>query len=97
MRAEYPDFELYVVDNALPCATGALLALEAVRQRSAGLTAKQLADWANEAKDLRARLLSLESFDALAAGGRIPPAAAQLTAKLDVKPELSSTWPARCR
>ena len=29
------------------------------------------------------------SFDALAAGGRIPPAAAQLTAKLDVKPELS--------
>jgi len=45
VRAEYPDFELYVVDNALPCATGALLALEAVRQRSAGL------------KDLRPRLL----------------------------------------
>lgn len=50
VRAEYPDFELYVVDNALPCATGALLALEAVRQRSAGLTAKQLVDWANEAR-----------------------------------------------
>ena len=50
VRAEYPNFELYVVDNALPCATGALLALEAVRQRSAGLTAKQLVDWANEAK-----------------------------------------------
>ena len=30
VRAEYPDFELYVVDNALPCATGELLALEAV-------------------------------------------------------------------
>ena len=36
VRAEYPNFELYVVDNALPCATGELLALEAVRQRSAG-------------------------------------------------------------
>ena len=46
VRAEYPNFELYVVNNALPCATGALLALEAVRQRSAGLTAKQLVDWA---------------------------------------------------
>ena len=33
MRAEYPEFELYVVDNALPCACGELLALEAVRQR----------------------------------------------------------------
>ena len=52
VRAEYPNFELYVVDNALPCATGALLALEAVRQRSAGLTAKQLVDWVNEAKTL---------------------------------------------
>ena len=89
VRAEYPNFELYVVDNALPCATGALLALEAVRQRSAGLTAKQLVDWANEAKTYVHGYFTLESFDALAAGGRIPPAAAQLTAKLDVKPELS--------
>ena len=89
VRAEYPNFELYVVDNALPCATGELLALEAVRQRSAGLTAKQLVDWANEAKTYVHGYFTLESFDALAAGGRIPPAAAQLTAKLDVKPELS--------
>ena len=89
VRAEYPNFELYVVDNALPCAAGALLALEAVRQRSAGLTAKQLVDWANEAKTYVHGYFTLESFDALAAGGRIPPAAAQLTAKLDVKPELS--------
>ena len=63
VRAEYPDFELYVVDNALPCATGALLALEAVRQRSAGLTAKQLVDWANEAKTYVHGYFTLESFD----------------------------------
>lgn len=60
-----------------------------MRQRSAGLTAKQLVDWANEAKTYVHGYFTLESFDALAAGGRIPPAAAQLTAKLDVKPELS--------
>ena len=68
VRAEYPNFELYVVDNALPCATGELLALEAVRQRSAGLTAKQLVDWANEAKTYVHGYFTLESFDALAAG-----------------------------
>ena len=32
---------------------------------------------------------TLESFQALAAGGRIPPAAATVGSKLDVKPELS--------
>ena len=31
----------------------------------------------------------MESFDALAKGGRIPPAAAQVGGKLDIKPELS--------
>lgn len=89
VRAAHPDFELYVVDNALPCSCGMLLALEAVRQRSAGLTAKQLADWANEAKTYVHGYFTLENLDSLAAGGRIPPAAASLSAKLDIKPELS--------
>ena len=89
VRAEHPDFELYVVDNALPCACGELLALEAVRQRAAGLTAAQLAAWAEEAKAYVHGYFTLESLDALAAGGRIPPAAAQLSSKLDIKPELS--------
>lgn len=89
VRAEHPDFELYVVDNALPCACGELLALEAVRQRSAGLSASELAAWANEAKTYVHGYFTLDSLDSLAAGGRIPPAAAQLSQKLDVKPTLS--------
>ena len=89
VRAQYPDFELYVVDNALPCACGELLALEAVRQRAAGLSAKQLAAWADEAKTYVHGYFTLDSLDSLAAGGRIPPAAAQLSFKLDIKPELS--------
>ena len=87
--ADHPDFELYVVDNALPCSCGELLALEAVRQRAAGLSASQLAAWANEAKTYIHGYFTLDSLDALAAGGRIPPAAAQLSSKLDIKPELS--------
>ena len=89
VRADHPGFELYVVDNALPCSCGELLAMEAVRQRAAGLSAKELADWANEAKTYIHGYFTLDSLDALAAGGRIPPAAAQLSSKLDIKPELS--------
>ncbi len=88
VRAEYPNFELYVVDNALPCATGSCW-----RSRPSaafGGTHRQAAGrMGNEAESDVHGYFTLESFDALAAGGRIPPAAAQLTAKLDVKPELS--------
>lgn len=89
VRADHPEFELYVVDNALPCACGELLAMEAVRQRAAGLSARQLAEWANEAKTYIHGYFTLDSLDALSAGGRIPPAAASLSSKLDIKPELS--------
>ncbi len=89
VRAEHPDFELHVVDNALPCACGELLALEAVRKRDAGLSASELVTWANEAKSCVHGYFTLDSLDALAAGGRIPPAAAQLSTKLDVKASLS--------
>ncbi len=89
VRRDYPDFELHVVDNALPCSCGELLALEAVRQRANGLNAAEIAAWANEAKTCVHGYFTLDSLDSLAAGGRIPPAAAQLSSKLDVKASLS--------
>nr|WP_245526957.1 DegV family protein [Coriobacterium glomerans] len=89
VREAYPDFELYIVDNGLPCAAGELLALEAVRQRDAGLSARELARWAQEAKFYVHGYFTLDSLQALAAGGRIPPAAAQLSSKLDVKANLT--------
>ena len=89
VREKHPDFELHVVDNCLPSSTGMLLVLEAVHQRAAGLTAEQLVQWANEAKNYVHGYFTLESLDQLAAGGRIPPAAAQLSSKLDIKPNLS--------
>ncbi len=89
VRAAHPGFELYVVDNAVPCSCGMLLAIEAVRQRAAGMTAAQLVTWATEAMSYIHGYFTLDSLDALAAGGRIPPAAAQLSSKLDIKPSLS--------
>lgn len=89
VRELYPGFELYVVDNGAPSATTELLAIEAVHQREAGLTAKQIADWAVEAKFFLHGYFTLDGLDQLAAGGRIPPAAAHISNKLDVKVELS--------
>lgn len=85
----HPGYELYVVDNLCPSAAAELLAIEAVRQVGNGLTARELVVWAEEARYYIQGYFTLDSFDALARGGRIPPAAAQLGGKLDIKPELS--------
>ena len=89
IREKYPDFELYVLDNKCPSATAELLAIEVARQAAMGLTAHELYEWASDARYFVHGYFTLESFDALAAGGRIPPAAAQVGGKLDIKPELS--------
>ena len=89
VREAHPGYELYVVDNLCPSAAAELLAIEAVRQVGNGLTARELVDWVEEARYYIQGYFTLESFDALARGGRIPPAAAQVGGKLDIKPELS--------
>lgn len=89
LQEEVPDFELHVVDTCAPSAAAELLAIEAVRQAAHGMTAKELATWAAEASNFIHGIFTLESFDALARGGRIPPAAASIGGKLDIKPVLS--------
>jgi DegV family protein with EDD domain len=89
VKKEYPDFEIYVLDNKCDSAAGELLAIEVVRQVANGLSAKELYDWACDARYFVHGYFTLDSFDALAAGGRIPPAAANVGGKLDIKPELS--------
>ena len=86
---DYPGFELYVIDNLCPSACAELLAVEAVRLAGNGATASELYRWASEARYYLQGYFTLDNLDALAAGGRIPPAAAQLGGKLDIKPELS--------
>lgn len=89
IKEQYPDFELYVVDNGAPSVAAELLAIEAVHQANSGLTAHELAKWANDAHYFLHGYFTLETLDVLAAGGRIPPAAANIGGKLDVKPEIS--------
>ena len=89
VMANYPGSEVYVLDNLCPSAAAQLLAMEVARLADTGLSAKELYEWASDARYFVHGYFTLDSFDALAAGGRIPPAAAQVGGKLDIKPELS--------
>lgn len=89
VRENHPGFELYVIDTRCDSAAGELLAIEVMRQATRGLTARELYEWAREARYFIHGYFTLDSFAALAAGGRIPPAAATVGGKLDIKPELS--------
>lgn len=89
IKEEYPDFELYVLDNRCDSAAGALLAMEVVNQASLGMSAQEVYEWARDARYFLHGYFTLENLDALAAGGRIPPAAASVGGKLNIKPALS--------
>lgn len=89
VRDKHPDFELYVLDNVCPSSAAELLAIECVHQASMGLTARQLFEWARDARYFVHGYFTIDDMKILAAGGRIPPAAANIGGKLDVKPELS--------
>lgn len=86
---KYPDFELYAVDTKLASVAEGLLANEAINQRNRGLTAKQLADWAEEARWYVNCLFTVDELEYLQRGGRIPAAAATIGTKLNIKPLLA--------
>lgn len=89
IREQYPDFELYILDPCCDSASVELLTLEIMRQIALGRSAREVYELACESRYFVHGYFILDNFDALAAGGRIPPAAAQLGSKLDIKPELS--------
>lgn len=89
VRDAHADAEIYVLDNLCPSAAAELLAIEVVRQAANGLTAEELVAWAKDARYFIQGYFTIDSLQWLAAGGRIPPTAAQVGIKLDVKPELS--------
>ena len=89
MLKDYPNGELYVVDTKLPSAAEGLLVMEAVRQLNAGLTAKELVNWAKEARYYVNGFFTMPDLESLRRGGRIPDMAAAAGAKLDIKPILT--------
>ncbi len=86
---DHPDFELYVVDTKLPSIAEGVLVHEAIRQMDKGLSAQQLASWAEEARYFVDCEFMVEDLEALRRGGRIPSGVAMAGAKLDVKPLLT--------
>ncbi|MCI9129248.1 MAG: DegV family protein [Eggerthellaceae bacterium] len=87
--AAHPGFELYVVDTKLASVAEGILVYEALRQMDNGLTAEELAQWAEEARYFVDCEFMVEDLDALRRGGRIPASVAVAGAALDVKPLLS--------
>ena len=89
LRPKYPDWECYIVDTLMASVAEGLLVYEAIHQYKAGMTAKQLAEWASEARWFVHALFTCENLDALRRGGRVPDAAARFGDALDVKPMLN--------
>lgn len=91
LMAEHPDAELYLVDTCLASVAEALLVYEALRQRENGLSARELALWAEEARYFVDAEFMVDDLEALRRGGRIPSSVAYAGSKLDVKPLLTIT------
>lgn len=89
VREAHPDFDIVVLDNCLPSLTVTLLASEVCRRRDQGVPMRELASWAAAARSRIHGYFTLESLKWLAAGGRIPKAAASLSSVLDVKANLT--------
>ena len=89
MMEEHPDAELYLVDTRLASVAEALLVHGALRQREKGLSAKELAQWAEEARFFVDAEFMVDDLESLRRGGRIPSSVAYAGAKLDVKPLLT--------
>lgn len=89
MKEENPEAELYIVDTLLASIAEALLVYEAIRQRDKGLTAKELVEWAEEARNYVNAEFMVDDLESLRRGGRIPASVAYAGSKLDVKPLLS--------
>lgn len=85
----YPDFELHIVDTHLASVAEGLLVFEAIQQWEKGMNAKELAEWASEARYFVDCEFMVEDLATLKRGGRIPGSVAVAGAALDVKPLLT--------
>lgn len=87
--AEHPGFQLIVLDNRLPSMSAALLAEAACAMRDQGVPMARIADWCRASTPRVHGYFTLGSLDWLVAGGRVPKAAASLSAVLGMKANLT--------
>ena len=86
VQAEHPEMELYLVDSRTCAAGESLFVLEGIRQWESGMSAKELADWASEARWKVNMYFTVDSLEWLARGGRMPSGVAFVGSKLNLKP-----------
>lgn len=86
---ERPDFQIRVIDSCTPSLTAALLAQAACSLRDQDKPMGEVADWVEANKHRIHGYFTLESLDWLVAGGRVPKAAASISAVLDMKADLT--------
>lgn len=84
----HPDAEIHVVDSRRASIAQGLFVLEAAALRDRGLSAVEIAEWVESARDRVRGYFTLESLEHLRRGGRIPDAVAFAGAMLDVRPIL---------
>lgn len=94
--AEHPEAELYVVDTLLASIAEGFLVYEAIRQRDRGLTAKEMVDWAEEARYYIDAEFMVDDLEALRRGGRIPAsvALAGIEARREAAAQHRARWQA---
>ncbi|MCD8316630.1 MAG: DegV family protein, partial [Eggerthellaceae bacterium] len=68
---DHPDAEIYLVDSHLASIAQGLLSYEAIQQWERGLTAEELAQWAEEARFFVNEEFMVEDLHTLRRGGRI--------------------------
>ncbi len=86
---EHPGFELAVIDNCLPAFPAALMAEKACALRDADMPMAQVASWCRDNAPRVHGYFTLGTLDWLVAGGRVPKAAASVTAVLGMKANLT--------
>ena len=85
----HPGAELYVVDTLLASVAEGILVYEAIRQWNKGLSAADLAKWAEEARYYIDCAFMVDDLKSLHRGGRIPASVAAIGSVLDAKPLLT--------
>ena len=89
VKKEYPDFNMVSVDPLGATILQGMLVTLACDMRDEGKTMREIVEWVEANKHRIHGYFTLESLDWLVAGGRVPKAAASVSAVLDMKADLT--------
>jgi len=89
LNSNYPDHKVHVVDSTCAAISQGFLAIEAAEKIGQGKPLKEIFRWLEQARSRAGIVVSLETFEYLARGGRIGKASKFLGSMLDIKPLIS--------